>query len=400
MTPVRRVAAWLTLLLVGGACLAGYAAILITSADPEVHVQAALLAGLGATCLIAGALIAVARHFRRPAQRFPPLFFGVVLFLAAVTVGGIAARGERWPALDPLFALLVVVATWLIVAAIAVRWANGRAVSRRVAFGTTVWGMLAAPAIAVLIELICAGSVFAAAVAGQYYADPEILSNIADNGIEAVISGSEMELLQTWTVVLGIVAVYALFAPLAEELAKLLGAMIFLARSGATRFDSFASGLFSGLGFASVETLFYALAAGEQWLLLVIIRAPVAVIHIVSAVAAAMGWYSGGKSIVSGYGLAVLIHGAWNGLTVSLLVITASIADPEQVPMQAGLALFGAVGGLMFLLLGCSAWFVNAARRFGRETWHTEPSEQSGRNVGQQQSEQCGSAPGTALRVV
>jgi len=201
---------------------------------------------------------------------------------------------------------------------------------------------------------------------GLYYRDPSFVRALGDRFRDGLNEQSLGDYLTTPTMIIGVFALYAVMAPLAEEFAKLLGAVVFIPRSAPTTFDAFLAGSFSGLGFASVETLFYALAAGEQWPLIALLRAPVAVIHVVAAAAAAMGWFAGGRGVVVGFAAAVLLHGAWNGLTIGVLVLSTTAADPDSISPVAALGVLVALGAMGVLIVASSVWLVREARRLGR----------------------------------
>jgi RsiW-degrading membrane proteinase PrsW (M82 family) len=275
-----------------------------------------------------------------------------------------------------LLAVLAISSTFVVFAAITVRWSRGRRADRRIALGSTLWGMTVAPAVALALELVCATALIAGGALGLYIADAELLRTLSDGGIETAIEDSGNDLITMPTLILGIAAVYAVIAPLVEEFAKLLASVVFLRPADATQFDAFTAGVFAGLGFASVETLAYALAAGDQWPLLAAIRAPVAIIHVSAAAFAALGWYAGELSILRGYAMAALIHAGWNGLTVTVLLITAAVDDPESLSAAAAFATLVVFGAMTLLLTACSVWLVKTARKRGRETSEFDPPTQ------------------------
>jgi RsiW-degrading membrane proteinase PrsW (M82 family) len=362
-----RRAAWPLLLVCGIAVLGGYAAILLTSSDHDVRRDSGILAGFGAALLIAAGLLVVAVHIRPSTLRFAWLWPAVVVFALAIAGGAFAARSASWPALDPLLAIVAICATFVAFASIAARWAPNRSVDGRSTLYNTIWGMTLAPAIALALELIGLVVLVAGGTIGLYIADPDLVRTISDDGLEVIIERSGNDLITTPTIVIGIVAMYAILAPLSEEFAKLLGPLGFMRRASATRLDAYSSGVFVGLGFASVETLAYALAAGEQWPLIAALRAPVAVIHVTAAATAALGVFAGGKAIVRGYGAAVLVHGAWNGLTVAVLVMTAALENPENVPPTVALATFLILAAMTGLAVGCFVWLTRTARKLGSD---------------------------------
>lgn len=143
--------------------------------------------------------------------------------------------------------------------------------------------------------------------------------------------------------------------PMLEEGLKPIGVWLLLKRH-LTPTEGFAAGLLSGAGFALVESLGYTLNPGQSWASSVLLRAPTALMHITACGLAGWGitkamsqhrirWF------LMGYGSAVAIHGAWNGLT--LIAAGSVLKSPDQTGAQiiAGLALLAMVILLGFVFL-------------------------------------------------
>jgi RsiW-degrading membrane proteinase PrsW (M82 family) len=370
---VRRIlwyVATIALALGGIGLLAGFALLLKSSSDAEVRTDASIVGGLGLVALIAAVLLVATRVGKRQTISSAAFWITGSSFATAIVAGWVTARSDRWPVLDVVLALVALTSAALFVAAIAMRWAPGKSAGKRLALGASAWGMVGATSVALILELVAAIALFAGGIMGLYLADPALVRSIREQGLEQIIDQSGPNLVTTTTVAIGIAAVYALLAPMSEEFAKLLGTMIFLPNS-ASRYDAFIGGVFAGLGFASVETLVYALAAGDRWPLLVAIRAPIALVHVAAAVVAALGWHAtrdgGPWAIARGYGLAVLIHGAWNGLIVAVLLLTASVDESSQIAPASAIALTAIVGVMGLHLFGCFTLITVAARKLGRE---------------------------------
>jgi hypothetical protein len=107
--------------------------------------------------------------------------------------------------------------------------------------------------------------------------------------------------------------------PLVEEAVKPIGVWLLLKRSLSPA-EGFAAGALSGAGFAIFESL-AASSTGEGWLILVSGRIGTAAVHILTT--ALMGWalvlarsQKRYLRLVGTYLGVVLIHGAWNALTM------------------------------------------------------------------------------------
>lgn len=345
--------------------------------------EAGGMAGFGVALLVAGLLTEGSLLRRRGRDivgtlRFPPIWFSAATFTVVVAAGGIVVWqgvATRW---EPFLAVAGVTALFLAFARLATRWAPGNRAPGYAVLGATAWGMLGATSIAIVMQLIIAITAIAGAAAGLYVTDPELLAGFLDRvGGEGTLDGFSGEIASTATVSIGIVGMYAVVAPLTEEFTKFLGVVIALRHRELTPYTVFVAGVCSGLGFAVVETLGYSLAAGEGWPFLMALRGPVALVHVTGTTLVAFGWYlqrtRGGFPLVWYYIVAVLVHGAWNGLTVSMLV-SASAVD-EGVDPSGGMVvgMLVALGLLATVLAACLAWTIANARRWGRAYQRSQP---------------------------
>lgn len=366
----------LALALLGAGLLALYG-LVITGVVGRVEdaANAASLAGFGAGVLSAGTLLALARA-RRHGQawlqrvRPPSVWWSAALFGIAVGAGAYAARSERWPAADPALAILAVAALYFFFMRLAARWGPRNAVDARAVLAPTAWGMSGAVLIAIVVEALFFGAIVGAIYGGLYLADPELVRSAREQGIGAMIDQAGGKIAQTWTIALAVMVSYAIVAPLVEELAKVLGVMTSLRRHAPDAYTTFIGGISAGLGFAVFETLMYGLAAGDNWPLLVGIRAPGTLIHVTGTALSALGWHlqrtRGGLALLWHYGAAVLVHASWNGLTMALVITAAGTADGAEMPMGTTLAVVGVLMTMTFVLLCCLIWITLNARRLGR----------------------------------
>jgi len=158
-------------------------------------------------------------------------------------------------------------------------------------------------------------------------------------------------------VIFGVLIFMAGIVPLLEEAIKPIGVWL-LAKRRLTPIEGFTAGLISGAGFALVESLGYTSDSGQDWISSVLLRAPTALMHILTC--GLTGWGLARaislrrlRWLLAGYGGAVAIHGLWNGLTITAAGIVLLYPDQPAAVAIAGLALLGmlALFGFVFLLL-------------------------------------------------
>lgn len=164
----------------------------------------------------------------------------------------------------------------------------------------------------------------------------------------------------------------AVIAPLAEEFAKPLVVLPLVKRLG--KRETFWLGALAGAGFAALENIIYAAAGFPIWAGILLVRALGGAIHPLGAGLVALAW----RDVLRGepnawgrwflrFGIAVIVHAAWNG--GSLLVITLGGAGffGELPPEIDILGLSAAGTTLAFLLiLGLSALWLGRAFGHGQ----------------------------------
>ena len=336
--------------------------------------DAALVAGLGAGLAIAGMLAGISLLRRRGTEvvvsiRLPAISISVAIFGVAIGAGAYAVRSERFPALDPALALIAVAAIFLFVERIATRWGPRRRATPAL-LGPAAWGMSGAVVIALVLQIAFFGAIVGAVYLGLYAHDPAVAHSAWRGGIGNKIDHAGGAIAQTPTIALAAFVLYACVAPLTEEFAKMLGVLLVLRRWRLSRHSAFVAGISAGLGFAMLETLLYGLASADKWPLIIGVRAPVVFIHVTGTALTAVGWQMqrtrGGFALIWHYLAAVLVHGAWNGLTVALLLASATSRTGNGVSLATGLTALTVLSLMALLLLCCATWVVLNARRFGR----------------------------------
>jgi RsiW-degrading membrane proteinase PrsW (M82 family) len=366
------------LALGGGGFVALYVMIALDRVSTSSDLRdVGVLAGLGVAALVAGLLVELALLRRRGATlvehlRMPPLWLSATAFIVAVAAGGVAVWTDRVPAAEPALALVGVAAMAMFFVRLAIRWSPQRRAPSHAMLATMAWGMVVATTAAVVMQLAFIAAGVGGIAVGLRAADVPMSSGLLDTLLaDDFLEESGSEFAGTATVALFVMLGYAVAAPLTEELTKFLGVLVVMRRRLLSRYTVFVAGISVGLGFAVVETIGYALGAGEGWPLVLAVRAPVTLIHVTGTSLVACGWYvqrrHGGFPLLGYFVVAVLVHAAWNGLLVSLMLASAAMpasGDPEPLLVVAILAALG----LMFVLLAsCLAWVIANARRWGRE---------------------------------
>ncbi|MDQ3547336.1 MAG: PrsW family glutamic-type intramembrane protease [Chloroflexota bacterium] len=367
------------LLALGGAgFIALYAMVAVDRLGSDTDMrEVAALAGIGVAALVAALLLELAVLCRRGALlveflRMPPLWLSFALFVLVGIGGGLAIWLDRVPAAEPFIAIVGVVAIAMFFWRLATRWSPQRRAPAHTMLVTMAWGMVVATTAAVVMQLAFVAAGVGGIVAGLRIAEVQIPGGLLDTLLaEDFIEASGSELAGTATVGLFVMLAYAVAAPLTEELTKFLGVVVVLRRRVLTRYTVFVAGISAGLGFAVVETIGYALGAGEGWLLVLMLRAPVTLIHVTGTSLVACGWYlqqqRGGLPLAGYFAAAVLVHAAWNGLLVSVMLASAAMPSTGDPDPALVIAVLGALGLMAVLLASCLAWVIANARRWGRE---------------------------------
>jgi hypothetical protein len=157
----------------------------------------------------------------------------------------------------------------------------------------------------------------------------------------------------------------AVIVPLIEEALKPVGVWLLAGRKLVPA-EGFALGALSGTGYALIESLFLA-SSSQDWAFVIFARIGTSAMHILTA--GMVGWalasaWQGGRYARLGatYLLAVVLHGLWNGLTLTNL-FAGMIETPASDPgffMQIGEIAPYLLGGLAGAALLAILW-VNRA---------------------------------------
>jgi len=167
-------------------------------------------------------------------------------------------------------------------------------------------------------------------------------------------------------VLLGVLGFIAVLVPLIEETLKPIGVWL-LAGQTPNPAQGFAAGVLSGAGYALFENLFIT-APGEQWALISIGRIGTTTMHILTAGLtgyALAGAWSRGRYLRLGlfFGLSILIHALWNGLT--LLSLVSALPKIASLPVE--ITRLGQFGGIalvsMYFLVFLGLIFTNRIMR-------------------------------------
>jgi hypothetical protein len=167
----------------------------------------------------------------------------------------------------------------------------------------------------------------------------------------------------------------AVIVPLIEEALKPVGVWL-LAGRDLTPSAGFVAGMLSGAGYALFESLANASGAGS-WTLVATARIGTAVIHILTAGLTGWGLASAWRKgdylrLGAAYGIAVLLHGLWNGLT--LLASGSQLFGTEfKIPFVNNLATVAPFALVILALTGFAILIgANAILRRDRQLTHLE----------------------------
>src|SRR5690606_16210205 len=105
--------------------------------------------------------------------------------------------------------------------------------------------------------------------------------------------------------------------------------------------------------------------SGDSWSMILLVRAPVAVIHMVCTAIVAVGWYQqrkrGGIALAGFFLVSVLVHAAWNTLFVSLMLVALGTDTTDAIDPAAGATMLALVTAMGVVFLGSLFWLVGNA---------------------------------------
>lgn len=373
---MKRVLTWIIFSIFALGCAAGVIGyvigLLYVSDRSQYATDYAALGAFSAAGLVAAALSLLALAKRLPETvRFPNEWLALILFGLALGAGFASVQLGQYAWITPLLAVVAAGALFAFIARLALRWSPEGRTSARGFLLPAAWGMVGAPLTAVVAQVVTAVMLVFGGAAGLYLADASLIDSI-DVWLTEASELTDLSIIQTPTVAFGAVSMLGVVAPLTEELTKFLGVYIVFRNRVATKLGLFLAGAASGLGFAVVETLGYALMAVDQWPQVMLIRAPVALIHVAATTMVALGWFkqrqSGGYWLVGFFALSVLLHGAWNSLFVSMLIVAGDVTTTDAIDPATALTTLVVIGAMGAVLVATVMWIVGNARRLGRES--------------------------------
>lgn len=250
------------------------------------------------------------------------------IWISSLLAAQFLAQQQPWKWLAPGYHFLAIAAPVFFLLWLATGGLSGG--SRQRLWGLLTTGMLLGTSLAVLVEV---GIAALGLMAGGVYLvlhpqDLLTLQQLAAE-LERISTMQEaLEALRPWLdhpqLIILALAFFSGVTPLIEEGAKSLGAWAIFDRLRIPA-DGFVAGVIGGAGFGLVEGLFASAQPDQNWALTLMIRGGSTMMHITAAGLA--GWGIGSYRVsgrfgrmLSGYALAVLIHGLWNAAVVGLVV--------------------------------------------------------------------------------
>jgi hypothetical protein len=347
----------------------------VNSRDEALVLSTLMLAagtGFSGVLALPSAWFALLRLMGRSPTSTLPRWFprrGVLLFLLLVIepltllVGNTLAKNTSpvaWLLLPPLhlFALTVPV-LWLVHLA-----CSGLPLGMpQRKWGIFASGLVLGPGIIIGLE-IAAGIGMAVGLLVLLSSQPgflealqQLVKQVSDNPAvpPEQISAVLLPYLQKPVTIYVAVAFLTVIAPLLEELLKPVGVWL-LAGRALTAAEGFTAGALSGAGFALMENLGYGAGSASDWAVIALARSGTAVMHITTS--AMVGWalavtWRGGhyKRLAATYIGAVLIHGLWNGLTISFGLLGAQVSGTLGNALVFQVIAAWVLGLLMLVLL-------------------------------------------------
>lgn len=196
-------------------------------------------------------------------------------------------------------------------------------------------------------------------------------------------------------VIYAVVAFAAGLVPLIEEAIKPV-AVWMLFRRPLTPAQGYAAGLLSGAGYGLYESLALAVG-GESWALVVTARAGTTLLHILAS--GLVGWGLAGAfqrgrfgRLALAYLSAVLLHGAWNALTLASTAGGLGLPNLADSPVLL-FASRAAPVGLAILIIGLFAALILLNRGFTRQAPEIVTSGYNGAALPEQAAESVGDPP-------
>lgn len=294
------------------------------------------------------------------------LLLFVLLPLVLLAGNWVAAQGRiAWFGLPILHILAVAIPIfWLLAVGL-----NGLAVgSRQRGWGVFGTGLALSPALIMSLELALLAGLLGVLIL-YFSSQPALADEMTNLAVRLRYAANDQEallrILQPYltrpAVIASLFAYIALFVPLIEEMIKPVGVW-FLLRRKLRPVDGFTAGLLSGAGYALFENILLS-SSDSQWMSLVLARVGTGAVHMFTA--SLVGWalvsaWSQGRYLRLGFSfaLAVLIHGAWNGLT--LFTVGLAIIPEQGSPLvEQGLRVIPLALGSLAFMCAFMIWLFN-----------------------------------------
>ena len=340
-------------------------AILMAAGGGPFVASAAMLLSFVALGVGMGAALAWARwrsYSGKPAPslHLPPAWALLIAFFAILAIGAIVLFTPLAFIL-PLVHIVVCLLPPLILIAAVARYLqrNGVSLTRRDLTTQFAFGAVGATAIAIMLEMLAAGTAMTVGLFGVTLLPGGIekmqaLSEIVQSPAVMVSPERLLETIFTPALVIGLGLLVAVATPMIEEVIKSLGVPLAASLRPVSRAQAFAFGLIAGAGFSLTEALFYGLAGlPHEWAMPVLTRAATVVIHGAATGLLGIAWYEALHRrtwrfvayAVAGIGL----HGLWNTLGGMLALASFSVMGQSGGPGEAISA--GLNAAVIFLLV-------------------------------------------------
>lgn len=163
----------------------------------------------------------------------------------------------------------------------------------------------------------------------------------------------------------------ATVAPITEEFAKAIGAVISRPKS---RREAFLFGVAAGVAFATVENILYATlgaAFGSPWPAITLARSMGAAVHPLACGLVMLGWWEWRQTarvgaLLKGYLSGIGIHALWNGslLIVGVVETVLTVGGTESASLAPIALVYAAMLGV---ILGAVLWMVAAGAAEDRQ---------------------------------
>lgn len=276
----------------------------------------------------------------------------VAVWLAAILTGQVLAD-SRWvdhTLLPPLHALAAAGGgvTVLAVALAPARWgrrAEGMPTWRVVGVGWA-WGASVATLFAGYLNAVSDGviSIAALARAGAF-------AGVADAEEFGAVLANANEYLTANELLAATLLLFSVAPPLVEESLKAVGVRL-LHPAAVSRYTAFVVGVASGCGFGTVEAVLYGAQAlegsPETWWSLMLLRGGATTMHALATGVFGLGIWEAAhgrrRRLVVYAAAAMLLHAAWNGMSVIVMADTLPIIDALSLDTAAA-ALSALLGG-------------------------------------------------------